>query len=120
MLQFVLSVSGADWMADLAEIDKWLADEPELRRAIVPRHRPPGPGELGPVADALAVAVGGGGTLTVLARSLKTFLSQPRGQRIELKITRPDGSVLKVTVEGARNLSVQDLAELIRAAHDEE
>ncbi|WP_373300057.1 effector-associated constant component EACC1 [Streptomyces albospinus] len=34
------------------------------------------PGELGPLADALAVAVGGGGALSELATSLKNHVGQ--------------------------------------------
>jgi Effector Associated Constant Component 1 len=50
---------------------------------------------MGTAFDALQVAVGGGGALTVLAGSISTWLATRR-QDVALKLTRSDGEVLRV------------------------
>jgi hypothetical protein len=57
-----------------ADLIKWLGGEDELRGRVRAVRRPIGETELGPVTEALIVALGTGGAGTVLASSLKTWL----------------------------------------------
>jgi hypothetical protein len=45
---------------------------------------------MGGLADGLIVALGGGGTLTVLARSLSVWLKQRRAD-VKIEVRGPDG-----------------------------
>lgn len=63
---------------------------------------------MGALADALAVAVGSGGVLTVLTASLRAYLSQPRKSDVRI-LVRAEGR--SVTVEAER---VNDVEALLR------
>lgn len=69
------------------------------------------PGELGAVTDVLIVALGTGGTASVLASSLRTFLAQPRRSDVRITVQAPDGS--RVEVDAKR---VADVENLVRQA----
>ncbi|WP_425414609.1 effector-associated constant component EACC1, partial [Pseudonocardia spinosispora] len=61
-------------MAEQASLGAWLRRQDELVGRIRPIPRPPAPEDMGSLFDVLAVAVGTGGTLTVLAHSLEVWL----------------------------------------------
>ncbi|MGW3202137.1 effector-associated constant component EACC1 [Streptomyces sp. NPDC001118] len=103
-----LSVTGDDSIDELTDLADWLQHEPELRGLITFADPEPGPGELGALADALAVAVGSGGVLTVLAASLRAYVSQPRKSDVRI-LVRAQGR--SVTVEAKR---VNDVEALLR------
>lgn len=81
---------------DLADLQDWLRQEPELRGRVAMVAASPNPGELGTLADVLSVAVGGGGALTALAASLKSFLAQPRRSDVRIVVTAPDGRHVEI------------------------
>ncbi|NUR57762.1 MAG: hypothetical protein HOV87_03525 [Catenulispora sp.] len=116
MTQFVISAQGTDQATDNEDLFQWLRNEPDLRTAVSLSEPQPTAEELGAIAEVAIAAVSGGGTITVLASSLKTFLTQPRGLHIVLKVTRPDSSTVDLDVERVRDMTVHDLAELIKAA----
>jgi hypothetical protein len=68
---------------------------------------------MGTVVDLVTVAVGGGGALSVLVSSLRTWLAQPRRSDIRVEMRLPDGRV--VVVDAHR---VGDVEALLRAVLD--
>lgn len=95
----------------LAELSDWLGQEPEFR-GRVSGDTTPRPGELGAVTDAVVVAVGSGGVLSVLAASLKAFLALPRRSDVRIKVTgRPDGRTVEIDAK-----RVSDVEAMLREA----
>lgn len=86
MSEVRLSVVADDAVDALAQLSSWLRQEPDLRGRVSFAAEDPRPGVLGSSTDALVVAVGGGGAISVLAASLKTFLSLPRRSDVRIKI----------------------------------
>ncbi|MCX5056905.1 MULTISPECIES: hypothetical protein [unclassified Streptomyces] len=100
-----------DPVGGLAELSDWFGQEPELR-GLVRQNTAPGPGELGSLANALVVAVGSGGVLSVLAASLKAFFALPRGSDVRIKVGgRPDGRTVEIDAK-----RVDDVEALLREA----
>lgn len=93
----------------LEELADWLAMEPALRGCISRPSQAPDPRTLGSLDDVLAIAVGSGGTLSVLAASLKAFLSLPRRSDIHITVTSKDGT--RVEIDAKR---VADAEALVR------
>lgn len=104
-----LSVAGIDPVDGAQELGEWLREEPELRGKVAPVAAVPGAGEMGAVADVLIAAVGSGGAVSVLAASLKAFLSQPRRADVRVTLEGPDGR--RVEVDAKR---VSDVEEIVR------
>jgi hypothetical protein len=69
---------------------------------------------MGSVVDTLAVAVGSGGALTVLANSLSTWLRQPRRSTVRVSVVRPDGTKIEIVVENVR--SAEEIEALLRTS----
>ena len=104
-----LSVEGDEPVEGLADLSDWLHQESELRGLVAYGDAVPKPGELGALSDVLMVAVGSGGTLSVLATSLKVFLAQPRRSDVRIVVTAPDGG--RVELDAKR---VDDVELLLR------
>jgi hypothetical protein len=67
---------------------------------------------MGSLVDMLTVAVGAGGALTVLARSIEVWLRQPRRAMVRVKVTGPDGSVVELSADHVKEVgSVEALLE---------
>jgi len=105
-----ISVEGSDRVEDLEALAAWFAEESELRGLIKAAAAVPDAGELGALPDALLAAVGGGGAVSVLAGSLKAFFSQPRGAKVRLTVTRPDGTRVELDADRVARTSVPELA----------
>ncbi|MGW6738100.1 effector-associated constant component EACC1 [Streptomyces sp. NPDC055013] len=110
-IRLSLSVEGDDSDQGLAALYQWLGSEPELR-GLVKGSGTPRPGELGSLTDALIVAVGGGGALSVLAASLKAFLALPRRSDVRI-VVRGTADGRTVEIDAKR---VDDVEELVRQA----
>jgi hypothetical protein len=108
-----LSVEGDKPVEGLAELSDWLRQESELRGLVSLGAAVPRPGELGALSDLLMVALGSGGTLSVLAASLKVFLAQPRRSDVRIVVTAPDGR--RVELDAKR---VGDVEQLLRQTLD--
>lgn len=63
----------------------WLTSEPDLRPGVKPVRAAPAPGELGGLIEALEIAVGSGGAVTVLAGGLRMWLSRNRDVHISVR-----------------------------------
>jgi hypothetical protein len=108
MQEVVLNVEN-DSLDHVESLGDWLLREPELRGCVTPRTRPPAAGEMGPVVDAIAIAAGSGGALTVLAASLRTWLAHPRRSDVKIKIRGADGRTVEVDAK-----RVADVPGLVR------
>lgn len=86
----------------LEELASWLAQESELRGRVTRRNGPPSPGTLG-ASDLLVVAMESGGVLSVLAASLKAFLSLPRRSDISIVLKSKDGTSLEIDAKRVSN-----------------
>jgi Effector Associated Constant Component 1 len=107
-----LTVDGADGHTELTSLIDWLRHEVELRGRVRPVDTPPAAGAMGSLASVLTVAVGGGGTLTVLANSLTVWLRQPRRSTVHLSVVKPDGT--KVEISGVDVRSPDEIEPLLR------
>ncbi|MFG2401342.1 effector-associated constant component EACC1 [Streptomyces lydicus] len=77
----------------------WLRREPELRGKVKMHSKPIGEGDLGAAADIAIVAVGSGGAMTVLAQSLKAWLSRPRRSRLRISLESEQGIRMEVEAD---------------------
>lgn len=97
-----VSITAGDADA-LRGLRSWLVDEPALRGRVTTRESPPAEGTLGPLLEALVVAVGPGGAAAALVTVLVTWLRQQRSD-VTVKVERPDGSSFEIAatrVKGA-------------------
>jgi len=94
-----ISIVGDDRLEGLESLSDWLRGEPDLAGRVRPVGTTPSPGELGSAMDALTVALGSGGALSVLATSLKVWLSQPRRTNLRLRINNADGASVELDVD---------------------
>jgi Effector Associated Constant Component 1 len=95
-----ISADGDGRVAYLESLSDWLRAESELRGRVALVNSVPQEGELGGVLDTLVVAAGSGGTLTVLASALKSWLSRPRGT--DVHIVRLESDKAKVEIDAHR------------------
>lgn len=104
----VVTAEGPDAGDQLWALRGWLADVEELRGRVSPREHPPWPGTLGPVLEALVVAVGPGGAATALAASVVAWLRNRHGE-VRVKLTRPDGRSMELTAKRVAELDAAAL-----------
>ena len=100
-----ISCVGGDRAADVESLSDWFRGEPELAGRLRVTGPMPGEGELGALADVLVIAVGSGGTLSVLATSLKAWLAQPRRSDVRIRVQRDGGETVEIDanrVDGER------------------
>lgn len=95
---------------DLASLEEWLRDDRRLAGRVRPATSMPAEGQMGALAEALVVAVGSGGTLSVLAASLRGWLSQPRRSDIRIRVWHENGRVVEIAADRA------DAEEVLRHA----
>lgn len=100
-MEAVISLVGGERGVELESLGDWLRGEPELAGRVEITGSGPGEGELGALGDALVVAVGSGGALSVLAASLKAWLSQPRRSDFRIRVQGPDGHAVEISADRA-------------------
>jgi hypothetical protein len=103
-VEVLLSVGGDDASAGLEWLDGWLRSDPDLRGEVERVDKAPVPGEMGALADMLSVALSAGGTLSVLAASLKAFFAQPRGSDLTIRLRNTAGRVVEVDAKRVRDV----------------
>lgn len=113
-----ISVIGAEPGLELESLIDWLRGESELVGRIRLSGPEPRAGQLGALTDALIISVGAGGSLSVLASSLKVWLSRPRGSELRVRI---DGKNGNRSVElDANRLDSKDIESVLRQVLDTE
>ncbi|UGT44537.1 hypothetical protein LTV02_14585 [Nocardia yamanashiensis] len=95
----VLVESGHDQEQKLISLRHWLAAEDEFRGHVEFEETDIDVGEMGSFAEALIVAVGSGGALTVLSNSIQTWLQQQRSA-VAIKMSNSNGDCVEITAEG--------------------
>jgi Effector Associated Constant Component 1 len=108
-----ISCVGGDRAVGIESLSDWLRGEPELAGRLRVAGPMPGEGELGALADVLVVAVGSGGTLSVLATSLKAWLAQPHGQHVRIRLRRDGGETVEID---ANRIDAEQADALLRQA----
>lgn len=108
-----ISCVGRDRTVGVESLSDWLRGEPELTGRLRLGGPVPGEGELGALADVLVVAVGSGGTLSVLATSLKAWLAQPRKSDVRIRVKRDSGETVEID---ASHIDEKHVDALIRRA----
>lgn len=95
----------------------WLVTEPDLRSRVTLDKRPPAPGELGLGADALTIAVGSGGALSVLAGALGAWLFQVRDRGVRIEIHEKRNGDRSIVLD-TRNTKAADVERMLRSLTD--
>ena len=119
-MQIRISIVGGD-QAELESLDDWLRRERELAGRVTFTAARPREGELGALGEALVVAVSSGGAVSVLAASLKAWISLPRRSDVRIRVQVSDGRTVEI---GADRVSGERVEDLVRQAlasgmHDE-
>jgi hypothetical protein len=87
-----IAVDSSNADRDARALWDWLSSEDELRGRVRQQSKPIAQGEMGSALDVLAVAAGSGGALTVLVKSLSTWLTH-RGQDTKIRLTMTEKKV---------------------------
>jgi hypothetical protein len=115
-----ISVVGGD-QAALESLNGWLRQERELAGRITVATATPRAGEMGALGEALVVAVGSGGTMSVLASSLKTWMALPRRSDVWIRVEGSDGHVVEVAADRVSGERVDDIVrQVLASAMDDE
>ncbi|MFE7313417.1 hypothetical protein ACFU7T_09940 [Streptomyces sp. NPDC057555] len=105
-----VEVTGERPVDEVRSLREWLVAEESLRGRVRLVAGAPEEGALGAGMDALAVALGNGGALTVFATAAVMWLRRRTG-RMEVKITRADGSTVEISADTVRTQTAQELRE---------
>jgi hypothetical protein len=92
-------LGGENLPDELDSLHKWLSNQHAFRGRLRIEWRPLQPGQMGGLAEALAVGLGSGGALAMLASSVSVWLQQRRS-KLTVKIVNPDGSSHEITASG--------------------
>ncbi|MEV0679125.1 hypothetical protein AB0I60_21655 [Actinosynnema sp. NPDC050436] len=103
-----IDVEAEDRLAELESLAEWLADVDELRGKVQAVESAPPTGTLGPLLDALEVALGPGGAAAAVAASVIAWL-RSRAGRITVTLERPDGTKVSVDAVRVRGLRPDDV-----------
>ncbi|MFJ2610035.1 hypothetical protein ACIO13_34495 [Streptomyces sp. NPDC087425] len=116
-----LNIDGPEAADQLRSLHAWLTDVDELRGRVGFKERPPGKGTLGPLLEALTVALGPGAAATALATTVIAWLRTRRSE-IRIKVTLPDRRSLEFSAKNVADLDaaalrqqVADVADLLGA-----
>ncbi|MEV6694962.1 hypothetical protein AB0M35_26145 [Micromonospora sp. NPDC051196] len=91
----------------------WLVTEPDLRPLVSLHKRTPRQGELGGLVEALTIAVGSGGAITVLAGALGVWLSRARNRAVRIEIRQQRGGGRTIVLD-ARNTRTDAIERMLR------
>ncbi|WP_433270562.1 effector-associated constant component EACC1 [Actinosynnema sp. CS-041913] len=110
-MDLVLTVEEPAGADDLRGLHRALSGESELRGRVRLRQRPPAPGTLGPVVEAVEVALAPGGALTVLTGAVLVWLRHRRGT-VKVKVTKGKATV-ELTAHRIRDLDPAAVRDLV-------
>jgi hypothetical protein len=114
-VQVRISIAGGDHAA-LESLSDWFRQERELAGRVTFVAASPRDGELGALGDALVVAVGSGGAVSVLAASLRSWMSLPRRSGIRIKVQRSDGRLVEIEADRGSAERIDDLIRQLLAS----
>ena len=97
-VELEIRVVGQGGQADLAALNQWLASQRGLTGRVRLRQNTPGEQELGRAFELLTVALGSGGTMSVLAGALSAWLSSGRSPST-IRISLPGGGEVEVPAD---------------------
>jgi hypothetical protein len=118
MEQARLMLGGVDRFEEVASLEDWLRDEPELRGRVQRAPAAVGETELsGGVGEVLTVVLGAGGAAGVLARSLNTWL-RTRRPTVALTVSVRDRSAT-LEAHNVKDAQVNETLKILRAVLDE-
>ncbi|MFI2664734.1 effector-associated constant component EACC1 [Micromonospora carbonacea] len=103
MQQLRISIDGDGTGDEARSLQDWLLDVPELRGRLTAAQAPPPPGKLGPVLEAVLVALGPGGAAAAAAAAVVAWIRH-RSSDVTVRITRADGAEVEVTATRVRKL----------------
>ncbi|MCK2239914.1 MULTISPECIES: hypothetical protein [unclassified Crossiella] len=106
-----MTADGPDAAEQLRYLHEWLGEVGELRGRVSLDERPPEPGTLGPVVDALVVALGPAGAATACAAAVLAWLRTRRG-RVRIKVTLPGRRSAELDAEKVAKLDAAALQQL--------
>ncbi|MFE4691699.1 hypothetical protein ACFRH6_16760 [Streptomyces sp. NPDC056749] len=107
-----ISVTELDERKQLESLNSWLRLDSNFR-GRTSLSGTPSEGDLGTAVELLAVAIGSGGVISVLATSLSTWLQQPKKTDITLKVTGPNGTTVEID---AKRATPQEVTALLNKA----
>jgi membrane-associated two-gene conflict system component 1 (EACC1) len=112
----LLTADGPAASETLSSLAAWLRSEDELRGRVRFASHTVDPDRMsgGTLLDVLAIAVGAGGALSVLANSLSVWLRQPRRANVRIQLCKPDGTTVEITGEHLRTPA--ELENLLRTS----
>jgi Effector Associated Constant Component 1 len=103
-----LQLTGSDDPAETRELEAFLTSDPDLQRWVTRRVDPPEPGTMGSVSDVLVVALGQGGTVTILAGVLIAWIRRHRG-KISIHARCSCGKEITVSADRIRTPTAEQL-----------
>lgn len=97
---------------ELRSLFTWLGGEEEFRGRVRLVEAVPEPGTLGGWPEAVAVALGEGGAVTVLASAVMSWIRH-RTSDVTCTMTRRDGMSVELTATRVRGTDLAGLGELV-------
>lgn len=117
-MQARLTCEGAGSVRDARALADWLRRVDELRGGVKLVGAQVQPGRLGGISDVVGIALGGGGAVTVLIRSVFAWLGQrAQGTRVLLDIEKGVGRKVHLELSGADD-SAAVIARVVAALDD--
>ncbi|MGZ2356500.1 hypothetical protein LRE75_07315 [Streptomyces sp. 372A] len=107
-------MAGIDSGDQLRSLGGWLGEGEGLRGRVALLEGPPAPGTLGPLAEAVSVALGPGGAATAVATAIISWL-RTRRANVKIKVTLPDRGSLELTAAGVSDLDAEALRRQVSA-----
>jgi hypothetical protein len=114
-MDIVLRVIAAD-SDSLRSLSSWLGSEPDLRGRIRHVEREPVPGTMGPMTEALQIALGSGGAIATLSGVVIAWLGARPGD-VTVKLTRGPNQI-EVSAGRVRSLDTALAAEVAKMLED--
>jgi hypothetical protein len=113
-MDVTVSVVGRDAVAveELRFLFTWLGEEEEFRGRVRLVEAAPEPGALGGWPEAVTVALGEGGAVTVLASAVISWIRH-RTSDVTCTMTRRDGTSVKLEATRVRGTDLAELGELV-------
>jgi Effector Associated Constant Component 1 len=112
-MDVTVSVAGRDAaVEELRSLFTWLAGEEEFRGRVRLVETAPEPGTLGGWPEAVVVALGEGGAVTVLASAVIAWIRH-RTSEVTCTVTRPDGTSVELTATRVRSTDLAEVGELV-------